>query len=286
MAAAGPGPADNLGGRQQHARGRGVVGRRRQPQCQRRTRRGAGAPIRQKGPLGGGLAGQRPQQRHHQPVSVCRCLSVARSRLSEGGSQLQKGGSESLLLPQSAGTGCRLVGCWVSLCSTAVLLACGQRWGSLLQLLVLHSSAWWWLPAAVCQACTCANQPVHPSMCSDCCCYLLPRRLLSTVRERGMQDILPEALLRQYEMGSWLEDVQEVHRPTSEQQYKRACKGITMRVRGASVLACVREQGRMHACVEAHVCWSAGPPQHAAHCVSGCSGPCLAGNSNLWGATR
>jgi hypothetical protein len=46
-----------------------------------------------------------------------------------------------------------------------------------------------------------------------------------------MQDILPDSLRQQYGIGSWLEDVEEVHRPTSEQQYQRACKGIAMRVR-------------------------------------------------------
>lgn len=127
-----------------------------------------------------------------------------------------------------------------------------------------HSGGW----QQLCAKDTCTNLP-NPACALTAAAALpsLPRRLLSTVRERGMQDILPEALRQQYDLGSWLEDVQEVHRPTSEQQYKRACKGIAMRVRGASALACVR--ARMLACVcRSPCCWTAGPAACGTLCFS------------------
>lgn len=59
------------------------------------------------------------------------------------------------------------------------------------------------------------------------------------MREQGaLQDVLPEEVQQKYGLGNWLEDLEEVHRPTTEAKYQRACKGVAMRVR--RIRSCMR----------------------------------------------
>ncbi len=56
-------------------------------------------------------------------------------------------------------------------------------------------------------------------------------RLLEAVRGLGAShDVLPESVREQYGLAGWLDDLQEVHSPTSRESYERACKGFAMRV--------------------------------------------------------
>jgi hypothetical protein len=45
-----------------------------------------------------------------------------------------------------------------------------------------------------------------------------------------MQDVLPEAVRQQHSLGSWLDDLEEAHSPTTLKRYERACRGLAMRV--------------------------------------------------------
>lgn len=58
----------------------------------------------------------------------------------------------------------------------------------------------------------------------------VPCRLMSKVREQGMQDVLPETLRQQHGLGSWLDDLEEAHNPTTRPRYEQACRGLAMRV--------------------------------------------------------
>jgi hypothetical protein len=45
-----------------------------------------------------------------------------------------------------------------------------------------------------------------------------------------MQDVLPVALRGQHGLGSWLDDLEEAHKPTTRRRYEQACRGLAMRV--------------------------------------------------------
>jgi RecG-like helicase len=92
------------------------------------------------------------------------------------------------------------------------------------------------VPCRMCCLMTCCNHTLITAAISamSVCC-----RLLEAVREQGaLQDVLPEEVQQKYGLGNWLEDLEEVHRPTTEANYQRACKGVAMRVR--RIRSCMR----------------------------------------------
>lgn len=61
-------------------------------------------------------------------------------------------------------------------------------------------------------------------------------------------DVLPEEVRQQYSLAGWLEDMEEVHRPTTEASYQRACKGVALRVSRLTAWVCCFASGGWFVC--------------------------------------